>query len=152
MQVLVVRNRVFFFADPVVNIHPSAEELAEIASLAAEVARDFGFEPRIAMLSYSNFGTSSDEDTARIQRALEILREKEPDLVADGEMQADTAVVPEILQRHFPFSRLNGQEANVLMGLSKPVHLLQPQSDDSDIVNVTAIAVVESERVPAKRP
>jgi malate dehydrogenase (oxaloacetate-decarboxylating)(NADP+) len=179
LQVLVVRNRVFFFADPVVNINPTAEDLAETAQLAAEVARNFGFEPRIAMLSYSNFGTSSDEQTKRIQRALEILRSKETGLVADGEMQADTAVVPEILERHFPFSRLEGQEANVLifpdldsanisykllqrlggaetigpilMGMSKPVQLLQPQSDDMDIVNVTAIAVVESERAAGAR-
>ncbi len=176
LQVVVVRNRVFFFADPVVNINPTAEGLAEIARLAAEVARNFGFEPRIAMLSYSNFGTSNDEQTAKIRRALEILQEKEPDLLADGEMQADTAVVPDIINRHFPFSKLKGQEANVLifpdldsanisykllariggaesigpilMGMSKPVHLLQPQSDDTDIVNVTAIAVVESSLSP----
>jgi malate dehydrogenase (oxaloacetate-decarboxylating)(NADP+) len=178
MQVLVVRNRVFFFADPVVNIHPTAEDLAEIARLAAEVARDFGFEPRVAMLSYSNFGTSNDEQTAKIQRALAILKEKEPDLIADGEMQADTAVVADILQRHYPFSRLKGQDANVLifpdldsanisykllqriggaetigpilMGMSKAVQLLQPQSDDMDIVNVTAIAVVQSERATGR--
>jgi malate dehydrogenase (oxaloacetate-decarboxylating)(NADP+) len=176
LQVLALRNKVFFFADPVVNIHPTAEDLVETARLAAEVARNFGIEPRIAMLSYSNFGTSNDEQTAKIRKALEILREKEPDLVADGEMQADTAVVPEIINRHFPFSKIKGQEANVLifpdldsanisykllarlggaetigpilMGMSKPVHLLQPQSEDIDIVNVTAIAVVESSLSP----
>ncbi|MBD3161282.1 MAG: NADP-dependent malic enzyme [Candidatus Eisenbacteria bacterium] len=172
MEVLVIRNRVFFCADPVVNIDPTAEDLAETARLAAEVAVKFGFKPRVAMLSYSNFGTSSDEQTGKIQRALRILQEKEPDLIADGEMQADTAVVPEIIERHFPFSKLRGQEANVLvfpdldsantsykllqrlggaevvgpilMGMSKPVHLLQPQSEDTDIVNATAIAVVDS--------
>jgi malate dehydrogenase (oxaloacetate-decarboxylating)(NADP+) len=172
LEVLVVRNRVYFFADPVVNINPTAEELAEIARLAAEVAREFGFEPRIAMLSYSNFGTVEDERTRKIRDALRILHEKEPDLIADGEMQGDTAVVPEILERFYPFSPLKGAEPNVLifpdldsanitykllqrlggaevigpilMGMSKPVHLLQPQSEDTDIVNVTAIAVVES--------
>lgn len=172
LQVIVVRNRVFFFADPVVNINPTATELAEIAIMAAEVAREFGFEPRVALLSYSNFGTSTDANTAKLQEALRILREKAPDLIADGEMQADTAVVPDIINRLFPFSRLKGEEANVLifpdldaanisykllqriggaevigpilMGMSKPVQLLQPQSEDIDIVNATAVAVVES--------
>jgi malate dehydrogenase (oxaloacetate-decarboxylating)(NADP+) len=176
MEVLVVRNRVFFFADPVVNINPTAEELAEIARLAAEVAREFGFEPRIAMLSYSNFGTVDDERTKKIRDALKILHEKDPDLVADGEMQGDTAVVPDIIARFYPFSPLKEHEANVLifpdldsaniaykllqrlggaevigpilMGMSKPVHLLQPQSEDTDIVNATAIAAVESALSP----
>jgi malate dehydrogenase (oxaloacetate-decarboxylating)(NADP+) len=172
MEVIVVRNRVFFFADPVVNINPTAVELAEIALMAAEVAREFGFEPRVALLSYSNFGTSNDVNTAKLQEALRILREKAPDLIADGEMQADTAVTPGIIDRLFPFSPLKGEEANVLifpdldaanisykllqriggaevigpilMGMSKPVQLLQPQSEDNDIVNATAIAVAES--------
>ncbi len=172
MEVIVVRNRVFFFADPVVNINPTAVELAEIALMAAEVAREFGFEPRVALLSYSNFGTSNDANTAKLQEALRILREKAPDLIADGEMQADTAVTPGIIDRLFPFSPLKGEEANVLifpdldaanisykllqriggaevigpilMGMSKPVQLLQPQSEDNDIVNATAIAVAES--------
>ncbi len=176
LEVLVVRNRVFFFADPVVNINPTAEELAEIARLAAEVAREFGFEPKVAMLSYSNFGTVDDDRTRKIRRALEILHEKEPDLIADGEMQGDTAVVQEIIGRFYPFSSLKGHEANVLifpdldsaniaykllqrlggaevigpilMGMSKPVHLLQPQSEDTDIVNATAIAAVESALSP----
>jgi malate dehydrogenase (oxaloacetate-decarboxylating)(NADP+) len=172
LQVVVMRNRVFFFADPVVNIDPSAEELAEIARLAAGVAREFGFEPRVAMLSYSNFGTVPDERTLKIRKALEILHRTEPDLIADGEMQADVAVTPEILERLYPFSPLRGKEANVLvfpdldsantsyklmqriggaevigpilMGLSKPVHLLLPQSEDTDIVGATAVAVVEA--------
>ena len=127
MEVLVVRNRVFFFADPVVNINPTAEELAEIARLAAEVAREFGFEPKVAMLSYSNFGTVDDERTQKIRRALDILREKEPDLVADGEMQADTAVVQDIIDRLFPFSRLKGEDAERpdLPGPGLGEHLLQ---------------------------
>jgi malate dehydrogenase (oxaloacetate-decarboxylating)(NADP+) len=172
LEVIIVRNRVFFFADPVVNINPTAVELAEIALMTAEVAREFGFEPRVALLSYSNFGTSNDANTAKLQEALRILREKAPDLIADGEMQADTAVTPSIIDRLFPFSRLKGEEANVLifpdldaanisykllqriggaeiigpilMGMSKPVQLLQPQSEDIDIVNATAIAVAES--------
>ncbi|MDM7914623.1 MAG: NADP-dependent malic enzyme [Candidatus Eisenbacteria bacterium] len=172
LEVLMLRNRVFFFADPVVNIDPSAETLAEIARLAAEFAREFGFEPRIAFLSYSNFGTVEDEQSRRIRRALEIVKEKEPDLIVDGEIQADTAVVGDIINRLFPFSPLKGKEPNVLifpdldsanisykllqrlggaevigpilMGMSKPVQLLQPQSDDMDIVHATAIAVAES--------
>jgi malate dehydrogenase (oxaloacetate-decarboxylating)(NADP+) len=172
LEVLVIRNRVFFVADPVVNINPSAEDLAEIARLSAEVAREFGFEPRVAMLSYSNFGTIQDEQTAKIAKAIKILQQEEPDLLADGEMQADVAVVPDMMSRLFPFSRLKGQEANVLifpdldsantsykllqrlggaevigpilMGMSQPVHLLQPQSEDTDIVNATAIAVVDA--------
>jgi malate dehydrogenase (oxaloacetate-decarboxylating)(NADP+) len=169
--VVVIKNRVFFLADPIVNINPTAADMAETARLAAEVARSFGFEPHVAMLSYSNFGTSQDEQTLRIRAALRILEEHEPELVADGEMQADTAVVPGIIDKYFPFSRLKGHEANVLifpdldsanitykllhrlggaeligpilMGMSRPVQLLQPQSDDRDIVNATAVAVVE---------
>jgi malate dehydrogenase (oxaloacetate-decarboxylating)(NADP+) len=171
LYVAVIKNRVFFLADPIVNIDPSAADMAETARLAAEVARSFGFEPHVAMLSYSNFGTSQDEQTLRIREALRILAEHEPDLVADGEMQADTAVVPGLIDKYFPFSRLKGHEANVLifpdldsanitykllhrlggaeligpilMGMSRPVQLLQPQSDDRDIVNATAVAVVE---------
>ncbi len=170
--VVVIKNRVFFLADPIVNINPTAADMAETARLAAEVARSFGFEPHVAMLSYSNFGTSQDEQTLRIRAALRILEEHEPELVADGEMQADTAVVPGIIDKYFPFSRLKGHEANVLifpdlssanitykllnrlggaeiigpilMGMSRPVQLLQPQSEDRDIVNATAVAVVES--------
>jgi malate dehydrogenase (oxaloacetate-decarboxylating)(NADP+) len=169
--VVVIKNRVFFLADPIVNINPTAADMAETARLAAEVARSFGFEPHVAMLSYSNFGTSQDEQTLRIRAALRILEEHEPELIADGEMQADTAVVPGIIDKYFPFSRLKGHEANVLifpdldsanitykllhrlggaeligpilMGMSRPVQLLQPQSDDRDIVNATAVAVVE---------
>ena len=170
--VAVIKNRVFFLADPIVNIHPTAADMAETARLAAEVARSFGFEPKVAMLSYSNFGTSQDEQTVRIREALRVLAEHEPELIADGEMQADTAVVPGIIDKYFPFSRLKGHEANVLifpdldsanitykllnrlggaeligpilMGMSRPVQLLQPQSEDRDIVNATAVAVVES--------
>ncbi len=178
MQILVLRNRVFFFADPIVNIDPTAEGLAEIARLAAQVAREFGFEPRIAMLSYSNFGTNLDAQTEKIRKALRVLHEEEPDLVADGEMQADTAVVGEIITKLYPFSSLNGKEPNVLifpdldsanisykllqrlggaelvgpilMGTSRAVQLLQPQSDDMDIVNATAIAAVQAANLARK--
>ena len=128
------------------------------------------------MLSYSNFGTVSDDQTMKIQAALRILEKQEPDLLADGEIQADTAVVPEIIERHFPFSKLKGKEANILlfpdldsantsykllqhlggaeaigpilMGMSKPVHLLQPHNQDYEIVNMTALAVEESMQEP----
>ena len=176
VQLLIIKGRVLFFADPVVNIDPTAEDLAEIAQLAAGVAEDFGFVPKIAMLSYSNFGTIADAQTAKIQAALKILREQSPDLVVDGEMQADTAVAPEIIAQHFPFSRLNGVEVNVLVfpdldsgntsykllqrlanaeaigpilvGMAKPVQLLQPHSEDQDIVNITAITVAQASAVP----
>jgi len=172
VHVMLARDRILFISDTVVNIRPSGADLAEIARQTARTAREFDIEPRVAFVSYSNFGTAQGPGIAEIHEALEILAREEPDLIADGEVQADVAVQPGILQAHFPFSKLAGHSANVLVfpvleaanasykllqriggaeqigpilqGMAKPVHVMQPQSEMQDVVNMTAIAVVEA--------
>jgi len=175
VYVLITRKSdIFFLADATVNIEPSAEDLAEIAIMAAEKARRFGKEPRVAMLSFSNFGSTPHRLSAKIRQAVELVRHRAPLLMIDGEMQADTAVVPQILEETYPFSTLKGG-ANVLIfpnlesgniaykllhriggaeligpllaGLSKPVHVLQRGSEVNDIVHVAAMAVVDAQEV-----
>jgi malate dehydrogenase (oxaloacetate-decarboxylating)(NADP+) len=168
------KSDIFFLADATVNIDPTAEDLAEIAIMAAEKARRFGKEPRVAMLSFSNFGSTNHPLCIKIRKAVELVRRRAPLLMIDGEMQADTAVVPQILEETYPFSTLKGG-ANVLIfpnlesgniaykllhriggaeligpllaGLSKPVHVLQRGSEVNDIVNLAAMAVVDAQEV-----
>jgi malate dehydrogenase (oxaloacetate-decarboxylating)(NADP+) len=170
--ILVLRDRVFFLADTTVNIDPDADELAEIALLTADFARRFGVKPRLALLSFSNFGSNRDARATKVRRAVEKLHRIAPELEVDGEMQADTAVVEEILKERYPWSRLKApanvlvfpelQSANVayklvwrlagaeaigpvLLGMAKPVHVLQRGVDVQDIVNMAAICVVEAQ-------
>jgi len=173
---LTFRNRSFFIADATVNVEPDAVTLAEIAILTAEVARRFKIEPRIAMLSFSNFGSVEHRLVRLVREATQLVREREPDLCIDGEMQADTAVTPSLVGEHFPFSRIKG-DANVLIfpdltssncaykllqrlggaqvvgpilvGLQRPVHVLHQASDVSDVVMVTALAVADAQAVAA---
>jgi len=114
IYMLVLPQQTFFFADCAVNIDPDAETLAEIASATAEFVGRLGIEPRVALLSFSNFGSVRHPAAEKVQRAVALLHEREPALQADGEMQADTAVVERILTRTYPFSRLRGP-ANVLI-------------------------------------
>ena len=172
LYMVAVKRRVFFLADATVNIDPSAEDLAEIAIQAAGVARQFDIEPRVAMLSFSNFGSSMHPHALKVAEAVRIARERAPDLVVDGEMQADTAVVADILRETYPFSALK-EPANVLIfpdlqsaniaykllqrlsdaevtgpileGMAKPVHVLQRGDDVHDVVNMAAIAVLEAQ-------
>jgi len=172
--VMIVRDQVYFFTDATVNIEPSAEDLAEIAILTADRARSLGIEPRIAMLSFSNFGSTRHPLAEKVRTAVELVRRRRPDLIVDGEMQADTAVVPEILQESYPFStlaphgganvlvfpdleaanvaykllaRLGGAEAigPILMGSEHPVHVLQRGDDVEDIVAIAAVAVIDAQ-------
>jgi malate dehydrogenase (oxaloacetate-decarboxylating)(NADP+) len=171
------RGDIYFLADATVNIEPTSEDLAEIAIGAAEMARRFGQEPRVALLSFSNFGSTRHPLAEKVARAVALVRQRAPELMVDGEMQADTAVVPEIIQRDYPFStlkgganvlifpnleagnvaykllaRIGGAEAfgPILMGMSKPVHVLQHGAEVNDIVNVAAIAVVDAQEREAK--
>ncbi len=114
LYIVIMKKQAFFFADTTVNIDPTAEELAEIALCTAETVHRFGIEPRIAMLSFSNFGSTRHPFSERVQKATEIVKNKAPDLMIDGEMMADTAVVPEIISEVYPFSTLRGG-ANVLI-------------------------------------
>jgi malate dehydrogenase (oxaloacetate-decarboxylating)(NADP+) len=171
VYIMIIRERVFFFADVTVNIAPTAEELADIAELSAEVALSFDIAPRIAMLSFSNFGSARHPNAMIVAKATRILQERRPNLVVDGEMEADTAVVPEIIDQLYTFSRvrdanvlifpdldaanisyklmqrLGGAEAigPVLMGMAKPVHILQRGDEVRDIVNIAAVAVVDAQ-------
>lgn len=178
LYMMVLKDRVLFFTDATVNIEPNSEDLAEIAVLAAELAKKFDVEPRIAMLSFSNFGSVRHPLAEKVKRAVEIVRKRRPDLIIDGEMQADTAVVPEIIEKNYPFSkvkdanvlvfpdleaanvsykllaRLGGAEAigPILMGLGKSVHVLQRGDEVKDIVNITAIAVVDAQELAKSAP
>ncbi|MDD5544323.1 MAG: phosphate acetyltransferase [Acidobacteriia bacterium] len=172
LYILMTKKDTFFFADTTVNIDPTPDELAEIAMGSAEVARAFDVEPRIAMLSFSNFGSTNHPFAEKVRVATEIVKQLMPDLMIDGEMQADTAVVPEIINETYPFStlkgganvlifpnleagniayklmmRIGGAEAvgPILMGIGRPVHVLQHGAEVNDIVNMTAIAVVDAQ-------
>jgi malate dehydrogenase (oxaloacetate-decarboxylating)(NADP+) len=166
------RGEIYLLADATVNIDPSAEDLAEIAILTAEMARRFNVEPRVAMLSFSNFGSTRHPLAEKVQRATEMVKRRAPDLMVDGEMQADTAVTPVIIEQTYPFSTLKGG-ANVLifptleagniaykllarlggaemigpiiMGLNQPMHVLQRGAEVNDIVNMASIAVVDAQ-------
>ncbi len=175
LYMMILKDKVFFFADATVNIEPTAEDLAEIALLCAREVQRFDIEPRIAMLSFSNFGSSRHPLAEKVRQATELVKQRAPNLLIDGEMQADTAVVPEIIDNTYSFStlkgkgganvlifpnleagnvaykllqRLGGAEAigPILMGMRKPVHLLQiGDFDETDVVNMTAIAVVDAQ-------
>ncbi len=171
LYIVFSKQDVFFFADTTVNVNPTAEQLAEIAISAADTAKEFDVIPRIAMLSFSNFGSAPYPESIKVKNAVRLVKMRRPDLLIDGEMQADTAVVPEIVENEFPFSDLKGK-ANVLvfpdlnsgniayklmarigqatvigpvlMGMKKPIHVLQRGATVDDIINMTAIAVAEA--------
>jgi malate dehydrogenase (oxaloacetate-decarboxylating)(NADP+) len=172
IYMLVFQQHTFFFADCTVSIDPDAETLAEIASATARFVWRLGIEPRVALLSFSNFGSVRHPAAEKVRRAVGLLHEREPGLQVDGEMQADTAVVDQILQRRYPFTRLRGaanvlifpglDAANIayklldrlggaqaigpiLVGMARPVHVLQRGSDVTDIVNLSIIAAVDAQ-------
>jgi len=171
IYMLVFPQQTLFFADCTVNIDPTADTLAEIASATAEFVGRLGIEPRVALLSFSNFGSVRHPAAEKVQQAVDLLHEREPSLQADGEMQADTAVVERILNKRYPFSRLRGaanvlifpnlDAANIayqlldrvggaqaigpiLVGMAQPVHVLQRGSEVNDIVNMAVIAAVDA--------
>ena len=167
-----------FISDTSVNIDPTAKELAKIAQMTARTVRLFGMEPVIAMISYANFGSSKSEKAGKVKEAVEYLHRFYPDLVVDGEMQTDFALNKEMLQKKFPFSKLAGKNVNtlvfpnldsgnstyklikelnktesvgpILMGMNKPVHVLQLGASVEEIVNMTAVAVVDAQEKEKK--
>jgi malate dehydrogenase (oxaloacetate-decarboxylating)(NADP+) len=173
VYMLTFKNQVVFAADTTVNLAPDEEVLTEVTKHTAELARSFNVEPRAALLSYSNFGSVENEGTAKLRRAAERLQsDPEVDFQVDGEMQADTAVVEDILQGTYEFSelddpanvlifpnleagnigykllqRLGGAEAigPMLAGMDKPVHVLQRGDEVKDIVNLAGVAVVDAQ-------
>jgi len=171
LYIVIIKSKVYFFADTTVNIDPTADQLAEIAIMANDTVQEFEIDPKVAMLSFSNFGSAPYPQSKKVKKAVEIVKERRSDIKVDGEMQADTAVVPAILDEEFPFSDVKGG-ANVLifpdlnsgniayklmarlssatvigpilMGLKKPIHVLQRGATVDDIINMAAIAVVEA--------
>ncbi len=170
VYIMIVDNRTYVFTDATVNIDPSAEDLAEIACLAADYARQLGLEPRVALLSFSNFGSTPHPLSDKVRKAVQLIRDRCPDIAVDGEMQADTAVVPEIVEERYPFSQIKDanvlvfpslESANIaykllarlgkaeaigpiLLGVGAPIHVLQTGAEVRDIVNITAVAVMDA--------
>jgi len=171
MYIVITQKDVYFFADCTVNINPTAEQLAEIAINTADIVKEFDIDPRVAMLSFSNFGSAVYPESNKVRQAVDIVHKLRPDLNIDGEMQADTAVVQQILENDFPFNRIKGK-VNVLIfpdlnsgniayklmariggatvvgpiivGLKKSIHVLQRGASVDDIINLSAIAVVDA--------
>jgi malate dehydrogenase (oxaloacetate-decarboxylating)(NADP+) len=173
MYLLLTKKGPLFMADTTVNFNPTAEELADITLLTAKAVQNFNLTPRIAMLSYSNFGTSDSPEAKLVAEARRIVKERNPSLIVDGEMQASVALNNELLKENYPFSELVDQEVNtlifpnlaagnvaynllkevggadaigpILLGLKKPVHVLQLGSSVRSIYNMALVAVVDAQ-------
>lgn len=173
MYLLLTKKGPLFMADTTVNFNPTAEELAEITLMAAKEVRNFNLTPRIALLSYSNFGSSDSPEARLMSKAREIIKQKDPTLMVDGEMQASVAFNQDILRENYPFSELVGQEVNtlifpnlaagnvaynllkevggadaigpILLGLKKPVHVLQLGSSVRSIYNMALVTVIDAQ-------
>lgn len=173
VNIMITDRGPLFLADTSINIDPNAEEIAEIAQMTANVASTFGFEPVMALLSYANFGSSSHPHAKKVRDAVKILHEKNPDLCVDGEIQIDFALNKELHQSKFPFSKLAGRKVNtlvfpnlesanitykllkelnksdsigpIMVGLRKSVHIMQLGASVDEIVNMTAVAVIDAQ-------
>jgi malate dehydrogenase (oxaloacetate-decarboxylating)(NADP+) len=173
MYIILNKRGTYFFADTTVNLDPNAEELVDIIGLTARGVKFFDINPRVAVLSYSNFGSSKGEVPEKAREAVRLAKKKYPDLVIDGEIQANVALNTEIQKENYPFSALSNEGANtlifpnlesgniaykllmeiggaeaigpILLGMKKPVHVLQLGSSVREIVNMAAIAVVDAQ-------
>ncbi len=172
-NVMMTKRGPMFLSDTSINIDPSAKELAKIAVMTSKVIKTFGFEPAIAMISYSNFGSSINERASKVREAVAMLHRNYPDLIVDGELQTDFALNDKMLSDKFPFSKLVGRKVNslvfpnldsanitykllkelngadsigpIMMGMRKPVHILQLDASVDEIVNMTAVAVIDAQ-------
>jgi len=179
LYMLVLEREMIFFADTTVNIDPDAQTLAETALLAADFVRRLGLEPRVAMLSFSNFGSVRSPQSDKVRAATELVKQRAPGLEIDGEMQADTAAMDEFRLDLYPFTTLRGRPnvyifpnldaANaayklmwrmggaeafgpILLGMGHPIHVLQRGSEAVDVLNLTALAVVDAQEHAGRRP
>jgi len=171
MYILISKDGPMFFADTTVNINPTVEEIVDITLLVAKTVKQYKISPKIALLSYSNFGSNEGEDAIKMREATKILHEKHPGLIVDGELQANFAVNKELIDDFFPFSMLSGKSANtlifpnlssgniayklvkemsqqeaigpILLGMKKPVHVLQIGSSVREILNMITLGVVD---------
>ncbi|WMI69397.1 NADP-dependent malic enzyme [Mangrovimonas sp. YM274] len=173
-NLMMTRRGPMFLSDTAINIDPSEKDLAKIAQMTAKTVKMFGMEPVMAMISYANFGSSTNERTNKVRNAVSYLHRYYPDLIVDGELQTDFALNSEMLQDIFPFSKLAGKKVNtlifpnldaanitykllkelnqadsigpIMMGMRKPVHILQLEASVDEIVNMTAIAVIDAQQ------
>ena len=172
-NLMLTKGGPLFLADTTINTNPNAEDLAEICEMTYKLVKMFGMNPNVAMLSYSNFGSSKEPTAQKIRKAVSYIHDNYPHVFVDGELQADFALNPEMLAKEFPFSKLNGKKANVLifpnlesanitykllkevdkaeslgpiiLGFSKPVHVLQLGASVDEMVNMAALAVVDAQ-------
>nr|WP_321234386.1 NADP-dependent malic enzyme [uncultured Psychroserpens sp.] len=177
-NVMMTQRGPMFLSDTSININPSANDLTRIAQMTAGVVKMFGMEPVMAMISYSNFGSSKNQTATKVREAVEYLHKRHPNLVVDGELQTDFALNKEMLQDIFPFSKLAGKKVNtlifpnlesanitykllkelnkadsigpIMMGMRKPAHILQLDASVDEIVNMTAIAVIDAQQKEKK--
>ncbi|MCL4164892.1 UNVERIFIED_CONTAM: hypothetical protein GTU68_042922, partial [Idotea baltica] len=172
-NLMLTKRGPIFLADTTINVNPTAQQLSKISQLTASLAKIFNIKPNIAMLSYSNFGASNHKDVSKIQEAIKIAHEQYPNVVIDGEIQADFAFNEEMLKKEFPFSKLVDKKVNVLifpnlesanityklmkelndtesigpimLGLKKPAHILQLGASVDEMVNMAAVAVIDAQ-------
>jgi len=168
---VIAKDNVYIFTDATVNIDPSSEDLAEIAVLAADLAEKLNLKPRVALVSFSNFGSAPHPLSNKVRRAVELVRARRPELAVDGEMQADVAVTPELIEARYPFSKVKSanvlvfpdlEAANVayklmrrlggaqtigpiLLGVGAPVHVLQAGDGVDEVVSIAAVAVIDAQ-------
>jgi malate dehydrogenase (oxaloacetate-decarboxylating)(NADP+) len=168
---VIAKDNVYIFTDATVNIEPSSEDLAEIALLAADLAEKLNLKPRVALVSFSNFGSAPHPQSNKVRCAVELVRARRPELAVDGEMQADVAVTPELIETRYPFSKVKNanvlvfpdlEAANVayklmkrlgnaqtigpiLLGVGAPVHVLQAGDDVDEVVSIAAVAVIDAQ-------
>lgn len=173
MHILNTKKGVFFISDTLINRHPDEHILADVARLTAHTVRFFNEEPKIAMISYSNFGTDEIGSPVKVHAAVDELQRRFPDMCIDGEMQVNFALNKQLRDDKYPFTRLKGKDVNTLvfpnmssaqssykmlqaldpdaeiigpiqMGLNKPIHFTDFESSVRDIVNITAVAVIDA--------
>ncbi|WP_417350823.1 NADP-dependent malic enzyme [Flavobacterium alkalisoli] len=172
-NMMLTKRGPIFLSDTAINPNPTAEELAKIAIMTARTVRMFGMEPVLAMVSFSNFGSSPDPEAVKVRQAVDILHRDYPDLIVDGEIQADFALNPEMLKDKFPFSKIAGKKVNtlifpnldaanitykllkelnkvvsigpIMLGMNKPVHVFQLGASVEEMVNMAAVAVVDAQ-------
>lgn len=172
-NIMLTKRGPIFFSDTAININPTAEELANITYMTSVAIKMFGFDPQIAMLSFSNFGSSESDLAEKVSKAVQIMHKKHPSINVDGEIQADFALNPKMLKEKFPFSKLNGKKVNglvfpnlesaniayklmkefneadsvgpIIMGLKEPVHIIPLGSSVDEMVHIACIAIVQAQ-------
>ncbi len=177
-NIMLTQKGPIFFSDTAININPSAEELANISLMTSVAMKMFGFDPNLAMLSFSNFGSSKTDSSEKVAQAIEIMHKKHPQVCIDGELQADFALNAKMLKEKFPFSKLIGKKVNglifpnldaanisyklmkefnqiesigpIIMGLKKPVHIIQLGASVDEIVNIASVAIVHAQELKNK--